>query len=110
MVNGCIFAGATTANDTMPKGLRRVLDKGYRAGSLDSAIRSAQINDFGALYANCPNITHVLFNGAAAMRLYGKSAEDDSRKYLRLPSTSPANAAWSFERLANAWRVIIRKQ
>ena len=61
-----------------------------RAGSLDSAIRNPQINDFDTLYKHCPRITHVLFNGAAAMRLYGKLPDGDSKKYLRLPSTSPA--------------------
>lgn len=61
-----------------------------REGSLDSAIRNPRINDFDTLYKNCPGITHVLFNGAAAMQLYGKIREGDARCYLRLPSTSPA--------------------
>ena len=63
-----------------------------RAGSLDSAIRDPQPNDFAALFRNCPNIKHIFFNGATAHQLYCKlvAKEDGRRIYHRLPSTSPA--------------------
>lgn len=63
-----------------------------RAGSLDSAIRDPQPNDFAALFQNCPNIKHIFFNGATAHQLYCKLvAKEDGRRMLhRLPSTSPA--------------------
>ena len=63
-----------------------------REGSLDSAIREAQGNDFAKLYANCPEIRHIFFNGAAAMDLYRRlvEREDAKRVFHRMPSTSPA--------------------
>ena len=63
-----------------------------RAGSLDSAIRDPQPNDFAALFRNCPEIKHIFFNGATAHQLYCKlvAKEDGRRIYHRLPSTSPA--------------------
>ena len=63
-----------------------------RAGSLDSAIRSARANDFAALYARCPEIRFVFFNGGTAEQLYRRlvAREDGVRSFLRLPSTSPA--------------------
>lgn len=63
-----------------------------REGSLDSAIRAPQANDFSALYRSCPNIAHVFFNGAAAYQLYRRlvSKEADGRVLHRMPSTSPA--------------------
>lgn len=65
-----------------------------REGSLDSAIRAPQANDFEALYRNCPKIKHLFFNGAAAYQLYRrlvmKEDEDAQRVFHRMPSTSPA--------------------
>lgn len=63
-----------------------------RVGSLDSAIRSAQPNDFETLYQSCPALRHLFFNGAAAQQLYQKLVQkEDARFHMRrLPSTSPA--------------------
>jgi hypoxanthine-DNA glycosylase len=74
-----------------------------RDGSLDSAIEDAQPNDLAALVARLPELRMIAHNGgesARAMRLtraLGVPA-------CRLPSTSPANASWSFERKLAAWR------
>ena len=63
-----------------------------RVGSLDSAIRDPQPNDFAALFRNCPDIRHIFFNGATAHQLYCRlvAREDAMRSYHRMPSTSPA--------------------
>ena len=63
-----------------------------RAGSLDSAIRDPQPNDFAALFRNCPEIKHIFFNGATAHQLYLRlvAREDVRCVYHRMPSTSPA--------------------
>ena len=63
-----------------------------RVGSLDSAIRDPQPNDFAALFRNCPDIRHIFFNGATAHQLYCRlvAREDARRIYHRMPSTSPA--------------------
>ena len=76
-----------------------------REGSLDSAIRSPRPNDFAALFARCPGIRRVLFNGATAQALFMRHAARylDGRSWERLPSTSPAYTL-SYERKFAQWR------
>ena len=63
-----------------------------RRGSLDSAIRDPQANDFASFFAAHPGITRVLFNGAAAEKLFFRFCGEtlQGRAAARLPSTSPA--------------------
>ena len=63
-----------------------------RRGSLDSAIRDPQVNDFATFFAAHPGITRVLFNGAAAEKLFFRFCGEalQGRAAARLPSTSPA--------------------
>lgn len=85
-----------------------------REGSLDTRIRKEDqaANDFAALYRTHPRIRRVLFNGAMAEQSYARHVLADGigsgLDYVRLPSTSPANASWSFERKLAAWRSAIR--
>lgn len=81
-----------------------------RAGSLDSAIRSARPNDFEWLYARCPEIRHLLFNGAASEQLYRRLvARTDARfAFHRLPSTSPAYTL-RYEKKRAAWRQALKE-
>jgi hypoxanthine-DNA glycosylase len=74
-----------------------------RAGSLDSAIRNGQANDFARLRKSAPRLRRVCFNGQAAGR-FAPQLEALGFETLILPSTSPANASWSFERKLTAWR------
>ena len=76
-----------------------------RQGSLDSAIRAPRANDFETLYQNCPGISHVFFNGAAAYELYRKlvARQDEKRIFHRLPSTSPAYTL-KYESKLEVWR------
>jgi double-stranded uracil-DNA glycosylase len=92
-----------------------VLKACAREGSLDSAIDAASVvpNDFAAFLAEHPDIRRICFNGATAQALYLKHVRprlgnDAHREYLRLPSTSPANASWSFAEKARAWQAIMR--
>lgn len=86
-----------------------------REGSLDSSIRdeTAQANDFVTLFARCPTIRSVLFNGSKAESSFrrfvaarpGETGLNVSAVNLRrLPSTSPANASQSAEYKLTAWR------
>ncbi|MDO4566639.1 MAG: DNA-deoxyinosine glycosylase [Oscillospiraceae bacterium] len=70
--------------------------------SSDSSIKNARPNDLSRIIDSCP-IERVLANGAAAAELYKRFCEPLYGKAVRLPSTSPANAAWSLERLIGAW-------
>ncbi|WIM05755.1 MAG: DNA-deoxyinosine glycosylase [Candidatus Nitricoxidivorans perseverans] len=74
-----------------------------RAGSLDSAIRNAVPNDFGPLRKSTPRLSRICFNGGTAGR-FARILAPLGIETLILPSTSPANARWSFERKLAAWR------
>ena len=76
-----------------------------RPGSLDSDIRDVEPNDFGMLFAHCPGIEKILFNGAAAQQLYEKKVGVMPTGCIRqrMPSTSPAYTL-SFEKKLAAWR------
>ena len=76
-----------------------------REGSLDSAIEDAEPNDLHALAARLPQLAAIAHNGgesARAMRI----TRALGLPVHRLPSTSPANASWSFERKLAAWRAV----
>lgn len=81
-----------------------------RAGSLDSAIRSAQANDFESLYARCPRIGRVLFNGAAAEQFYRRLVAREDARFIfrRLPSTSPAYTL-KYEEKRAAWERALKE-
>ena len=74
-----------------------------REGSLDSAIENARLNDLASLQRRAPQLRAIAHNGgesARAMRITAQLGVP----VLRLPSSSPANASWSFERKLQAWR------
>jgi len=75
-------------------------------GSSDSSIRNVIPNDLAKIL-NTGDIRQIFCNGATSYKLYQKYTEEKTgRKAIRLPSTSPANAACSLERLAERWSVI----
>ncbi len=74
-----------------------------REGSLDSAIEAAELNDLASLRRRAPTLQAVAHNGAESARSMGVTAALGV-PVVRLPSTSPANASWSFERKLDAWR------
>lgn len=76
-------------------------------GSSDASIRNAAPNEIETILASAP-IAHIYTNGGTAHRLYRRYLEPRTgREATCLPSTSPANAAWTQDRLNAAWRVII---
>lgn len=81
-----------------------------RAGSLDTAIRNAEVNDFARLKARCPQLQMIAHNGGESYKhakLVRSSLGAEHFPLAKLPSTSPANASWSFERKLAAWREVI---
>jgi hypoxanthine-DNA glycosylase len=74
-----------------------------RPGSLDSAIRDAQLNDLPGLIARSQDLRVLAHNGGESAR-HRRITERLGHTVLTLPSTSPANASWSFERKLAAWR------
>ena len=76
-----------------------------RVGSLDAAIRHAMPNDLRGLAASLPALQAIAHNGgesARAMRVTGALG----LPVHRLPSSSPANASWRFERKLAAWQAV----
>nr|WP_207184987.1 DNA-deoxyinosine glycosylase [Rubrivivax gelatinosus] len=76
-----------------------------REGSLDTAIEDAELNDFAALRRLAPQLHAVAHNGGESARAM-RRLQALGLATLRLPSTSPANASWSFERKLAAWREV----
>lgn len=92
-----------------------VLRSCKRPGSLDSSIEAASIvaNDFNTFFARHAGIEQVCFNGAAAESLYRRhvlqtlAPTTPQRRYVRLPSTSPANASIRVAEKTELWRVAV---
>ncbi|MFZ6875633.1 DNA-deoxyinosine glycosylase [Undibacterium sp. Di27W] len=88
-------------------GLWDVFHSCARAGSLDSAIRDGQLNDFSSLQASYPNLRKLCFNGQTAGKM---AAYFKERGYVTaiLPSSSPAYAMRSFDEKLQAWQSELR--
>ena len=77
------------------------------AGASDTSIRNAEPNDIGRLLRES-KIERIFATGGKSGELYRKLIEPKTHVPITvLPSTSPANAAWTFERLVEAYRVIL---
>ncbi len=73
-----------------------------REGSLDSAIRNAQLNDLASLKQSCPRLQAIAHNGGESYA-HAKHTRSMGLPVYKLPSSSPANASWRFERKLAAW-------
>lgn len=76
-----------------------------REGSLDSHIQNAQPNDLQSLLMRCPKLAVIAHNGGESFK-HAKLTQALGLPVFRLPSTSPANASWSFSRKLEAWREV----
>jgi hypoxanthine-DNA glycosylase len=74
-----------------------------RSGSLDANIREPAFNDLASLRLRAPALRVLAHNGGESARAR-RHTEALGLPVLRLPSSSPANASWSFERKLQAWR------
>ncbi len=84
-------------------GLWDVYASCVREGSLDSSIEDAALNDLASLRRRAPSLQAVAHNGGESARSM-RITTALGLPVTRLPSTSPANASWSFERKLAAWR------
>lgn len=76
-------------------------------GSSDSSIKNVIPNDMHRIIDNAP-IERIYANGGKAYELYMQYCYPVCRReIIKLPSTSPANAAFSMEKLIEAWRVVM---
>lgn len=75
-------------------------------GSSDSSIKDVVPNDLSAILDNS-RVTRIFANGTASYNLYQKYIYPVTNiPAVKLPSTSPANAAFSLERLKQSWNII----
>lgn len=76
-------------------------------GSADSSIKDAVPNDFGEILQHSV-IARIYANGTLAAKIYNdhRLSRATGIEIITLPSTSPANAAYSVARLCEHWRQI----
>lgn len=78
-------------------------------GSSDSSIKNVIANDLTEILDNA-DIKQIFVNGKTAEKYYNKYIRNKiNRDAICLPSTSPANAGWSLEKLVNEWKNIVLK-
>ena len=77
-------------------------------GSSDASIRNVRPNDLSVILSSC-SIEQICCNGRKSYELYRKYTEAETgMKAVCLPSTSPANAQWSLDRLIREWSVHLK--
>ena len=75
-------------------------------GSSDSSIRDVKVNDLSKILDEA-DIRQIFVNGKAAEKYFKKYTKAQvGRDAITLPSTSPANAAWSVDALVEEWKVL----
>ena len=78
-------------------------------GSGDSTIKNVIPNDLTPIIESS-NIKHIFLNGKTAEKYYKRYiAPIIDIEFTTLPSTSPANAAYSLDRLIEEWKIIDKK-
>jgi hypoxanthine-DNA glycosylase len=78
-------------------------------GSSDASIREVRANDLSIILDHTP-IRKIFCNGKTSWQMYEKRIRPvTGREAVCLPSTSPANAQWSLEKLIEAWAVILEE-
>ena len=76
-------------------------------GSADSTIKNVIANDLSMILENS-KIDKIIVNGKTAEKYFIKYIEPKINiKAISLPSTSPANASYSIERLVEEWKNVI---
>ena len=72
-------------------------------GSSDSSVKDVVPNDI-SIIINGSNVKRIFCNGALSYKMYKKYIYPSTNiEAVKLPSTSPANAAYSLERLISEW-------
>ena len=101
---------------TIPEKRKLILDNGLAlwdsiascviTGSSDASIRDVRANDLRIILDNSP-IEKICCNGRKSYEMYQKYIQNKiGREAVCLPSTSPANAQFSLEKLIAAWSVL----
>lgn len=88
-------------------GLWDVCASALRPGSMDTAISEVIPNPIPHLLDEHPTISKFFFNGQKAQKLFDKYFKKEATiSYITLPSSSPANAQFSIDKLLLHWEII----
>jgi hypoxanthine-DNA glycosylase len=91
-------------------GLWDVCAQAKRKGSLDLDILEEIPNDLSLFFSQHPQLHTIIFNGQKACKVFEKHFKKiDKYQYCTLPSTSPANATYSIEKLLQEWQTVLKK-
>ena len=101
---------------TIPEKRELILDHGLAlwdsiascviTGSSDASIRDVRANNLRIILDNSP-IERIYCNGRKSHEMYQRYIQNEiGREAVCLPSTSPANAQFSLEKLIAAWSVL----
>ena len=86
-----------------------VLNTCERDGSLDSAIKSEEPNDFDTFFNEHRQIKLIVLNGKSASDFFQRFCPNPlSCEIITMPSTSPANASMTYMQKLNEWRKMVR--
>ena len=107
----------TEVPKTVEEKTKLILDNGFAlwdviasceiVGSSDSSITNARANDLTPIIEGS-RVTRIFCNGTTSYRLYGRYIQPVTGiEATYLPSSSPANAAWSLDRLIEAWGAVL---
>lgn len=78
-----------------------------RPGSMDTSITEVIPNPINQLLQDNPTIQTILFNGQKAQKLFDKYfSKQEDLIYITLPSTSPANAQFTLDKLLLHWKIV----
>ena len=66
------------------------------------------VNDFSALRQHCPKLVAIAHNGGESFK-HARHTQALGLAVHKLPSTSPANASWRFERKLSSWREVFQQ-
>lgn len=103
------YSAKLQALNTAGIALWDVIGHCQRSGSLDSAIRDEQVNDFASFFAKQSNLAAIGFNGGKAWQSFKRHVlplqiVPAGIKLITLPSTSPAHAALDFNAKLQQWQ------
>ena len=89
-------------------GLWDIIETAQRPGSLDSAIKNAEVRDLPALDTSLPALQAMAFNGTNSAEIGMKAMAGSDLALLRLPSSSAAHAAMTLQAKAKEWQALRR--
>lgn len=86
-----------------------IASRAFQTGAMDRDIKDPVMNDIPGFLRKYPTIRCIALNGGMAKHCFNRIIRDGPEKIIvmRLPSTSPANATYSFRQKLERWRAVL---